>query len=425
LIKEIQDSTNATIRNQGASIKTLEIQIGQMSKCDEKKGLYGTHFLEANSYGASHIDNSIPRKEKDPGSFTLPCYINNVCFDNALADLGAIVSVVPLSTYLNLGLGKLAHTKLMVELADRTMKHPKGIAENVLVGIGKFVFPVYFIKLDMPEDVKVPLILGRPFLSTAHTKIDVFKRKINLSDVFKRKITLRVGDEKIIFKRVYMLGLRERVELDLEARLMGETLVLNRSLDPLYGDYIELNDINVSLEHRRDQVDGFMPTIGEGEVIDEPKIDIIKTRNGFEHVNAKSFNSATYGVFEEGRRMKVPVERSMNEDILPQKEKHPGSFTLPCYINNVCFEKALADLGCSVSVMPLTTFTNLGERMKLDLEARLMGEALMINRSQDPSFKDFIELNDLNTPIELRRNQVEDLGPTIGEEEVIDKPDWT
>ncbi|GJV85422.1 gag-pol polyprotein [Tanacetum coccineum] len=170
---------------------------------------------------------------------------------------------MPLSTYLNLGLGELAHTKLTVELEDRTVKYPKGIAKNMLVGIGKFVFPIDFIILDMPEDVKVPLIFGRPFLSTAHAKIDVFKRKI----------TLRVGDEKIIFKsmkpasslikRVYMLGLRERMELDLEARLMGETLVLNRSLDPLYGDYIELNDLNVPLEIRRDQVDDLMPTIEE------------------------------------------------------------------------------------------------------------------------------------------------------------------
>ncbi|GKD35439.1 hypothetical protein Tco_1250948 [Tanacetum coccineum] len=126
---------------------------------------------------------------------------------------------------------------------------------------------------------KVPLILGRPFLSTAHAKIDVFKRKI----------TLRFGDEKIIFKsvkpasslikRVYMLSLREKMKLDLEARLMGETLVLNRSLDPLYGDYIELNDLNVPLELRRDQVYDLMPTIEEGEVIDEAMIDIIKTRN--------------------------------------------------------------------------------------------------------------------------------------------------
>ncbi|GKC54175.1 hypothetical protein Tco_1076920 [Tanacetum coccineum] len=60
-----------------------------------------------------------------------------------------------------------------------------------------------------------------------------------------------------------MLSLRERMELDLEARLMGETLVLNRSLDPLYEDYIELNNINVRLEVRRDQVDDLMPTIEE------------------------------------------------------------------------------------------------------------------------------------------------------------------
>ncbi|GKD48514.1 gag-pol polyprotein, partial [Tanacetum coccineum] len=189
--------------------------------------------------------------------------------DCPLKEEGASVSVMPLSTYLNLGLGELAHTKLTVELADRTVKYPKGIVESVIVGIGKFVFPVDFIILDMPEDVKVPLILGRQFLSTAHAKIDVFKRKI----------TLRVGDEKIIYKsvkrssslinRIYMLSLRERLELDLEARLMRETLLLNRSLDPLYGDYIELNNLNIPLELRRDQDDDLMPTIKEGEVIEE------------------------------------------------------------------------------------------------------------------------------------------------------------
>ncbi|GJU38173.1 putative reverse transcriptase domain-containing protein [Tanacetum coccineum] len=191
---------------------------------EEKKGSYGPQFLEAYSE-ASHINNSIPRKEKDPGSFTLPCFINNVCFDNALVDLGASVSVMPLSTYLNLGLGKLAHTKLTVELADRTVKYPKGIAENVLVGIGKFVFPVDFIILDMPEDIKVPLILERPFLSTARAKIDVYKRNI----------TLRVGEERIVF----------------------------------IIDYIKLNDLNEPFDLRRNQGDDLMLTIEEGEVIEE------------------------------------------------------------------------------------------------------------------------------------------------------------
>ncbi|GJR91492.1 hypothetical protein Tco_0215503 [Tanacetum coccineum] len=122
---------------------------------------------------------------------------------------------------------------------------------------------------DIPEDIIVPLILRRPFLSTARAKIDVYKRKF----------TLRVGEEKIIFKsvkpassiikRVYMLSLRERMELDLEARFMRETLVINRSLDPFLEDYIELNDLNEPFELRRNQGDDLMPAIEEGKVIKE------------------------------------------------------------------------------------------------------------------------------------------------------------
>ncbi|GJU02568.1 hypothetical protein Tco_1112906 [Tanacetum coccineum] len=174
---QILHSTKSAIKNQGASIKALEIQIEQISKVLQErgfeslpsstetnprdhvksisttveadmtpiaKGSYGLQCLDTFSYGATRADYSLPQKEKDPESFTLPCYIYNVCFENALADLGASVSVMPLSTYLNLGLGELAHTKLTVELADKTMKCPKGIAENVLVGIGKFVFLIDF-----------------------------------------------------------------------------------------------------------------------------------------------------------------------------------------------------------------------------------------------------------------------------------------
>nr|GEY13511.1 hypothetical protein [Tanacetum cinerariifolium] len=238
LIKEIRALTDAAIQNQGASIKNLEIQIRKRSK-------------------------------KDPRSFTLPCFINNTCFDNALVDLRASVSVMSLLTYLNLGIGELAHTKLTVELADRTVKYLKEITKNVLVGIDKFTFPIDFIILDMPEDIKVPLILRRPFLSTTQAKIDVYKRNI----------TLRVGEENIIFKsvkpassiikRVYMLSLREIMKLDFEARQMEETLVLNRSLDHVLEDYIKLNDLNEPFELRRNQGDDLMPTIKEGEVIKE------------------------------------------------------------------------------------------------------------------------------------------------------------
>ncbi|GKC89824.1 putative reverse transcriptase domain-containing protein [Tanacetum coccineum] len=133
-------------------------------------------------------DHTLPQKEKDPERFTIPCFIHNVYFDNALVDLGASVSVMPFSTYIYLGLGDLAHTRLTIELTGRTIKHPRGIAENVLVRIGKFIFPMDFIFLDIHEDDDVLLILGRPFLSTANAKIDVFKRKF----------TLRIREEKLV-----------------------------------------------------------------------------------------------------------------------------------------------------------------------------------------------------------------------------------
>ncbi|GJY89039.1 hypothetical protein Tco_0503667 [Tanacetum coccineum] len=160
----------STRHNQKLMYKTKQTTILFLSRlngyyCKEKKGSYGPQFLEAYSYEASH--NSIPRKEEDPGR--------------------ASVSVMPLSTYLNLGLGELAHTKLIVQLPDRTVKYPKGVAENVLV----------------------------------------------------------------------------------EGRLIEMDLVLNRSLEPFFEDYIELNDLNVPLELRRDQVNDLIPIIEEGEVIEK------------------------------------------------------------------------------------------------------------------------------------------------------------
>nr|GFA72832.1 hypothetical protein [Tanacetum cinerariifolium] len=183
----------------------------------------------------------------------------------------ASVSVMPLLTYLNLGLGKLAQTKLTIELADRMVKYPKGIDENVLVRIGKFVFPVDFIILDIPEDIKVPLILGRPFFSLARAKIDVYKRKITLRVMEDKVVFVSVKPASSLIKRVYMLSLRETMKLDLEARLMAETLVLNRSLDPFFEDYIELNDLNEPIQLRRNQGGDLMPTIEEAEVIKEFK----------------------------------------------------------------------------------------------------------------------------------------------------------
>ncbi|GJZ43007.1 DNA-directed DNA polymerase [Tanacetum coccineum] len=133
--------------------------------------------------------NKLPSKEKDPGSFTIPCDIGQLHINNALADLGASISLMPYTMYEKLGLGEPKATRMSLELADRSIQYPRGIIENVLIKVDKFVLPIDFVILDMPEDSRVPIILGRPFLATARAMIDVFNKKI----------TLRVGDDEVIF----------------------------------------------------------------------------------------------------------------------------------------------------------------------------------------------------------------------------------
>ncbi|GKB69300.1 reverse transcriptase domain-containing protein, partial [Tanacetum coccineum] len=108
---------------------------------------------------------------------------------NALADLEASISVMPFSIFKRLGLGSPRPVNMVIEMADRSMQSLKGIVENVIVKFHKFIFPVDFVILDIVEDNKVPIILGRPMLATAHARIDVFGGRISLE----------VGKEQVIF----------------------------------------------------------------------------------------------------------------------------------------------------------------------------------------------------------------------------------
>ncbi|GKC29101.1 DNA-directed DNA polymerase [Tanacetum coccineum] len=132
--------------------------------------------------------NKLLSKEKDRGSFTIPCDIGHLHINNALADLGASISLMPYTMYETLGLGEPKPTKMSLELADRSIQHQWGIAENVLIKIDKFILPIDFVILDMREDSKILIILGRSFLATAQAMINVFNKKI----------TLRVGNEEVI-----------------------------------------------------------------------------------------------------------------------------------------------------------------------------------------------------------------------------------
>ncbi|KAJ9541698.1 hypothetical protein OSB04_028204 [Centaurea solstitialis] len=135
------------------------------------------------------IQNKLPQKLKDPGSFTIPVHIGNSDFSRALCDLGASINLMPLTLFRKLELGKVQSTNITLQLADRTIKYPYGVIEDVLVKVDRFYFPVDFVVLDMEEDRHIPLILGRPFLATGRALIDVEGGKL----------TLRVGDETAEF----------------------------------------------------------------------------------------------------------------------------------------------------------------------------------------------------------------------------------
>ncbi|GKA03652.1 reverse transcriptase domain-containing protein [Tanacetum coccineum] len=133
--------------------------------------------------------NKLPSKEKDLGSFTIPCKISNLHIDDALADLGASISLMPYTMYEKLGLGEPKPTRMSSELVDRSIQYPRGIVKHVLIKVDKFVLPIDFVILDMPKDPRILIILGRPFLATARAMINVFNKKI----------TLKVGDDEVVF----------------------------------------------------------------------------------------------------------------------------------------------------------------------------------------------------------------------------------
>ena len=116
--------------------------------------------------------------------------IGNSHFEKALCDLGTSINLIPLSVFKTLDLGEAKPTTVSLQLPDRSIKYPRGIIEDVLVKVDKFIFPIDFIVLDIEEDQDISIILGRPFLATERTLIDVQKGEL----------TMRVQDEQVTFK---------------------------------------------------------------------------------------------------------------------------------------------------------------------------------------------------------------------------------
>ncbi|GJT54042.1 putative reverse transcriptase domain-containing protein [Tanacetum coccineum] len=196
-IKKLQENAKINTRNQIASLKNLEAQIEQLTKeirsnkalkqvktitVDQEtfglNKLHGVSFIsDPESKTAEVLQHQLPRKELNPGNFTLPYTIDKFNFYD-MADLGSSINVMPRSIFEHLKLTNLRKTNMLCEMADMSKKGPLGIVENVLVKIGKFLFLSDFVIIDnTPLEIT---ILGRPFLATIHAEINVFTGKISL-----------------------------------------------------------------------------------------------------------------------------------------------------------------------------------------------------------------------------------------------------
>ena len=173
-----------------------------------KLGVNKEAFMTEQS--TSLIRNNLPPKYKEPGSLTISIVVGNSKLGHALVDLGASVNLLPYSVYVDLRLGELEPTNITLQLADRSVKVPRGIVKDVLVQVDKFYFPVDFVVLDtqpvVNQGTQFPVILGRPFLATTNAIIHCRGGLMTLSfgnmtgnlNIF--NVIKGMGDEEDVFE---------------------------------------------------------------------------------------------------------------------------------------------------------------------------------------------------------------------------------
>nr|XP_009613761.1 uncharacterized protein LOC104106828 [Nicotiana tomentosiformis]XP_016479151.1 PREDICTED: uncharacterized protein LOC107800489 [Nicotiana tabacum] len=139
---------------------------------------------------SSIIATTAVQNKEDSGAFTIPCTIGLHDFAQTLCDNGASINLMPLAIYKQSRLGMPRPTSMRLQMANRSIKRPVGIVDDVLVKVGKFLLPTDFVIIDCVVDKEIPIILGRPFLETGKALMD---SKIN-------EIKFRVNDEEITFQ---------------------------------------------------------------------------------------------------------------------------------------------------------------------------------------------------------------------------------
>ena len=263
--------------------------------CTHKRTTHVPKKALLTSHISSILSNQVPVKYKDPGCPIISCVIGDTFIDKALLDLGASVNLLPLSVYQALGLGELKDTSITLQLADRSVKTPKGIIEDVLIKVGNFVFPIDFVVLET-EPVKnmknqIPIILGRPFLATSNALINcrngsmkltfgnmtidlnVFNVANQSNDLYEQPVGVNLIDEVVSWPKLE--------DSMIESFLKEDILVVyeeNRELHDLYSSFSsdemldELNDI--CSKHETQLEDNFydLKSIDKNYVVESPPL---------------------------------------------------------------------------------------------------------------------------------------------------------
>ncbi|XP_047151133.1 uncharacterized protein LOC124823052 [Vigna umbellata] len=135
-----------------------------LKKSLKKKKYLDEGTIEVQGNCNAILQKTLPLKVKDPGSFTIRCTIGNCDVGKALIDLGASINLMPLSVIKKIGDLEVKSTKMVLQMADRSTKNGYGVVEDVVVQVEKLKFPMDFVVMEMGEDLKIPIILGRTFM---------------------------------------------------------------------------------------------------------------------------------------------------------------------------------------------------------------------------------------------------------------------
>nr|GFB06584.1 reverse transcriptase domain-containing protein [Tanacetum cinerariifolium] len=229
----------------------------------------------------------LSEKLGDPDKFLIPCDFPGMDVCHALVDLGASINLMPLSIWKKLSLPELTPTRMTLELADRSITHPKGVTEDVFVKVRKFHFPTNFVVVDFEADPRVPLILGRSFLRIGRALIDVYGEKI----------TFRVNDESVTFN-------------------LNQSMRYSSTYDDNSMNRIDV--INISCEEYAQDVLDFKcnPKSGNPTLVSNPSLSK-ETKSEFCKEPIVKFSSPTLTSFGESDFLLEEIEYFLKDESIP------------------------------------------------------------------------------------------------------------